>query len=166
MIASRPALVLRPASEADISAAMAFARDHNLPVSVRGGGHNVAGAALSDGGITIDMTQRRAVTVDPHTMLVRVEAGATWKEVDAATQEQGIVVPSGIISATGVAGLALGGVFGWTSRRCKRRARASPAMPRWSGRGPPAFGRRSGPTAGSFPHDHCRRCQGRGRVNF
>ena len=117
MIDKRPALVVRPASEVDLSVAIAFARDHNLPLSVRGGGHNVAGAALSDGGITIDMSQRRAVTVDTHTMLVRVEAGATWKDVDAATQEQGIVVPSGIISATGVAGLALGGGFGWTSRR-------------------------------------------------
>jgi FAD/FMN-containing dehydrogenase len=117
MIEKRPALVVRPTSEADISATIAFARNNGLPLSVRGGGHNVAGAALSDGGITIDMSQRRAVTLDPHTMLVRVEAGATWKDVDAATQLHGMVVPSGIISATGVAGLALGGGFGWTSRR-------------------------------------------------
>ncbi|UXN75832.1 FAD-binding oxidoreductase (plasmid) [Devosia sp. A8/3-2] len=117
MIEKRPALVVRPASEADVSSATAFAKDNNLPLSVRGGGHNVAGAALSDGGITIDMSQRRTVTVDADAMLVRVEAGATWKDVDAATQPHGIVVPSGIISATGVAGLTLGGGFGWTSRR-------------------------------------------------
>jgi FAD/FMN-containing dehydrogenase len=117
MIEKRPALVVRPAREADVSATTAFARDNSLPLSVRGGGHNVAGAALSDGGVTIDMSQRRAVTVDARTMLVRVEAGATWKDVDTATQPHGIVVPSGIISATGVAGLALGGGFGWTSRR-------------------------------------------------
>lgn len=117
MIDKRPAVVVRPANEADISTTIAFARDNCLPLSVRGGGHNVAGAALSDGGITVDMSQRRAVTVDAHTMLVQVQAGATWKDVDAVTQHHGIVVPSGIISATGVAGLALGGGFGWTSRR-------------------------------------------------
>lgn len=117
MIEKRPALVVRPADSDDVAATMAFAREQGLPVAVRGGGHNVAGAALADGGITIDMSQRRAVTVDAPQMLVRVQAGATWKEVDAATQEHGLVVPSGIISATGVAGLALGAGFGWTSRR-------------------------------------------------
>ncbi|MGB3338176.1 MAG: FAD-binding oxidoreductase [Devosia sp.] len=117
MIEKRPALVVRPSDEADVVATIAFAKDNGLPLAVRGGGHNVAGAALADGGVTIDMSQRRAVTVEPQSMLVRVEAGATWKDVDAATQPYGLVVPSGIISATGVAGLALGAGFGWTSRR-------------------------------------------------
>ncbi|MFN7023247.1 MAG: FAD-binding oxidoreductase [Pseudorhizobium sp.] len=117
MIDKRPAVVVRPANEADIATTTTFAKDNSLPLSVRGGGHNVAGAALSNRGVTIDMSQRRTVTVDPQTMLVRVDAGATWKDVDAATQPHGIVVPTGIISATGVAGLALGGGFGWTSRR-------------------------------------------------
>ena len=117
MIEKRPALVVRPANSNDVAAAFAFAREHDLPVSVRGGGHNVAGAALTDGGLTIDMTQRRAITVEPENMLAHVEAGATWKEVDTATQAYGLVVPSGIISATGVAGLTLGAGFGWTSRR-------------------------------------------------
>ncbi|MGQ3292133.1 MAG: FAD-binding oxidoreductase, partial [Shinella sp.] len=117
MIERRPALVIRPVSEADVAAALAFAQDNAMAVSVRGGGHNVAGAALSDGGVTIDMSHRRTVTVDPQAMTVRVDAGAAWRDVDAATQPHGIVVPSGIISATGVAGLTLGAGFGWTSRR-------------------------------------------------
>ena len=96
---------------------MAFAKANGLPLSIRGGGHNVAGAALSDGGVTIDMSQRRAVTVDPARKTVKVEAGATWKDVDAVTQPHGLIVPSGLISATGVAGFTLGAGFGWTSRK-------------------------------------------------
>jgi FAD/FMN-containing dehydrogenase len=117
MIERRPAFVVRPAAAEDVAAAIAFAKASGLPLSVRGGGHNVAGAALSDGGVTIDMSQRRAVSVDPNSMTVRVEAGATWKDVDAVTQPHGLVVPSGLISATGVAGLTLGAGFGWTSRK-------------------------------------------------
>ena len=117
MIERRPAFVVRPRDAADVAATIGFANEHGLPLSVRGGGHNVAGAALSDGGITIDMSQRRAVEVDPARGAVRVEPGATWKDVDAATQPHGLVVPSGIISATGVAGFTLGAGFGWTSRK-------------------------------------------------
>ena len=117
MIERRPALVVRPAADGDVAEAIAFARQHRLPLSVRGGGHNVAGAALSDGGVTIDMSQRRAVTVDAAARTVRVEAGANWKDVDAVTQEHGLVVPSGIVAATGVAGFTLGAGFGWTSRK-------------------------------------------------
>jgi FAD/FMN-containing dehydrogenase len=117
MIEKRPALVVRPVNAADVVAALRFASQRSLPVSVRGGGHNVAGAALTDNGLTIDMSQRRAVRIDAAGMLVTVEAGATWKDVDAATQARGTVVPSGIISATGVAGLTLGAGFGWTSRK-------------------------------------------------
>ncbi len=117
MIERRPALVVRPAADGDVAEAIAFARQHRLPLSVRGGGHNVAGAALSDGGVTIDMSKRRAVTVGPGAKIVRVEAGATWKDVDAVTQEHGLVVPSGIVAATGVAGFTLGAGFGWTSRK-------------------------------------------------
>ena len=85
---------------------------------MRGGGHNVAGAALSDGGVTIDMSTRRGGRRSIAAReIVRVEPGATWKDVDAATQPHGLVVPSGIISATGVAGLTLGAGFGWTSRK-------------------------------------------------
>jgi FAD/FMN-containing dehydrogenase len=117
MIERRPALVVRPVENGDVAEAIAFARAHALPLSVRGGGHNVAGAALSDRGVTIDMSRRRGVTVDPAVGTVRVESGAAWKDVDAATQPHGLVVPCGIISATGVAGLTLGAGFGWTSRK-------------------------------------------------
>jgi FAD/FMN-containing dehydrogenase len=117
MIERRPAFVVRPGGPEDIAEAIAFAKANGLPLSVRGGGHNVAGAALSDGGVTIDMSQRRAVSVDTGSKTVTVEAGATWKDVDAATQPHGLVVPSGIISATGVAGFTLGAGFGWTSRK-------------------------------------------------
>lgn len=117
MIEKRPLFVLRPADADDVAHALTFAATHGLPVAVRGGGHNVAGAALAEQGITIDMSQRRAVTVDASAMRVTVEAGATWKDVDAASQVHGLVVPSGIISATGVAGLTLGAGFGWTSRK-------------------------------------------------
>jgi FAD/FMN-containing dehydrogenase len=117
MIKRRPVLVVRPRSAGDVGETVRFARESGLPLSVRGGGHNVAGAALSDGGITIDMSQRRGVTVDAERQSVRVEPGATWKDVDAATQPLGLVVPSGIISATGVAGFTLGAGFGWTSRK-------------------------------------------------
>jgi FAD/FMN-containing dehydrogenase len=117
MIDRRPAVVVRPRDNADVAEAIAFARAGRLPLSVRGGGHNVAGAALSDRGVTIDMSTRRGVTVDPAAMTVTVEPGCIWKDVDTATQPHGLVVPNGIISATGVAGLTLGAGFGWTSRK-------------------------------------------------
>ncbi len=117
MIERRPAVVVRPAENIDVEEAIAFAKARALPLSVRGGGHNVGGAALSEKGVTIDMSQLRGVSVNPATMLVRVQPGATWKDVDGATQPYGLVVPSGIISATGVAGLTLGAGFGWTSRK-------------------------------------------------
>jgi FAD/FMN-containing dehydrogenase len=117
MIDRRPAIVVRPHGAEDVAAAIAFAKANELPLSVRGGGHNVAGAGLSDGGVTIDMSQRRRVTIDEPSMTATVEAGATWKDVDAVTVPLGLVVPSGIISATGVAGFTLGAGFGWTSRK-------------------------------------------------
>jgi FAD/FMN-containing dehydrogenase len=117
MITRRPALVVRPRSAEDVAETVRFAKAEALPLAVRGGGHNVAGAALADCGITIDMSQRRAVAVDAARQMVSVAPGATWKDVDAATQPHGLVVPSGIISATGVAGFTLGAGFGWTSRK-------------------------------------------------
>ena len=117
MIERRPILVVRPAGPQDVAETIRFAKENGLPLAVRGGGHNVAGAALADRGITIDMSQKRRVSVDQDLLVVRVEPGATWKDVDAATQPHGLVVPSGIISATGVAGFTLGAGFGWTSRK-------------------------------------------------
>ena len=117
MIAKRPALIARVSGSADVVACVNFARETGMPLSVRGGGHNVAGAALCDGGLMIDMSLRRGVRVDPDRRIVRVEGGATWGDVDHETQPFGLVVPSGIVSNTGVAGFTMGGGFGWTSRK-------------------------------------------------
>ena len=117
MIAKRPALIARVSGSADVVACVNFARETGMPLSVRGGGHNVAGAALCDGGLMIAMSLRRGVRVDPGCRIVRVEGGATWGDVDHETQPFGLVVPSGIVSNTGVAGFTMGGGFGWTSRK-------------------------------------------------
>ncbi|HEX5079911.1 MAG TPA: FAD-binding oxidoreductase [Geminicoccaceae bacterium] len=117
MIERRPALVVRPHDSGDVARCIAFARDSGLPLSVRGGGHNIAGTSLCHGGVTIDFSTRREVTIEPATARVRAEPGASWADVDRATQPFGLVVPGGIVSATGVAGFTLGGGFGWTSRR-------------------------------------------------
>jgi len=117
MIDRRPSVIARPSGAADVMAAVRFARDRGMAVSVRGGGHNIAGAAVTDGGLMIDMSLRRAVRVDTANRVVRVEGGATWGDVDHETQAFGLVVPSGIVSTTGVAGFTLGGGFGWTSRK-------------------------------------------------
>src|SRR5205814_7303402 len=87
-----------------------------LEVSVRGGGHNYAGFALSDGGMMIDLTPMKAVSVDPHRRRATCGGGTTWGELDVATQEHGLAVPGGFVSRTGVAGLTLGGGLGWLSR--------------------------------------------------
>ncbi len=117
MTERRPALIARVRDAADVIACVNFAREADLPLSIRGGGHNVAGTALCDGGLTIDMSGRRAVRVDPARSIAQVEAGATWGDVDAGMRRFGLVVPSGIVSKTGVAGLTMGGGFGWTSRK-------------------------------------------------
>ena len=117
MITRRPALIARVSGNADVMTCVNFARENGLPLSIRGGGHNVAGNALCDGGLMIDMSLRRCVRVDATRRLVRAEGGATWGDVDHETQPFGLVVPSGIVSATGVAGFTLGGGFGWTSRK-------------------------------------------------
>jgi len=122
MIARRPALVARVSGAADVVACVNFARENGLPLSIRGGGHNIAGTALCDGGLMIDMTLRRGVHVDPGRGIVRAEAGAIWGDVDHESQPLGLVVPSGIVSKTGVAGFTMGGGFGWTSRKCRYAA--------------------------------------------
>jgi FAD/FMN-containing dehydrogenase len=93
-----------------------FARQHNLVIAVRGGGHNIAGTALVDDGLVIDLSKMQGVDVDPATKRARVEPGATLAVVDAATQKHGLAMPVGINSTTGIAGLTLGGGFGWLSR--------------------------------------------------
>jgi FAD/FMN-containing dehydrogenase len=117
MITKRPAVVVRAASNDDVVRTVNFARENELELSIRGGGHNIAGLALSDGGITLDMSALRGVTVDPEARLARVGAGCTLGDVDRATQEHGLAATLGFVSATGAAGLTLGGGFGYLTRR-------------------------------------------------
>jgi FAD/FMN-containing dehydrogenase len=115
-IERRPAIVASCTSATDVASALEFARSERLEVSVRGGAHNYAGYALCDGGLMIDLTPMKSVSVDPETRRARCGGGTTWGEIDAATQEHGLAVPGGFISHTGIAGLTLGGGFGWLSR--------------------------------------------------
>ena len=117
MIDRRPGLILRCTSTQDVVAAVTVAREHGLAPAVRCGGHNVAGKAMSDGGLTIDLSGLREVTVDPERKLVHAGGGCLLGNVDAATAPHGLIVPAGIMSETGVAGLALGGGIGWFSRK-------------------------------------------------
>ena len=117
MIARRPAAVVRAASTEDVVRTVNFARDNEVELSIRGGGHNIAGLSLSDGGLTLDMSQLRTVNVDSAAKLARVAAGCTLGDVDRMTQEHGLAATLGFVSATGVAGLTLGGGFGYLTRR-------------------------------------------------
>jgi FAD/FMN-containing dehydrogenase len=116
MIDRRPSLIARCTSADDVVEAVRFARRHSLLVSVRGGGHNIAGHAVCDDGFMIDLSPMRHVLVDPSARRATAEPGCTLAELDAATQAHGLAVPLGINSTTGVAGLTLGGGFGWLSR--------------------------------------------------
>jgi FAD/FMN-containing dehydrogenase len=117
MIDKRPALIARCAAMSDIVHAVNFARDNALLLAVRGGGHNIAGNAVCDDGIVIDLSQMKAASVDAEKRRVTIEGGATLADLDAATQAHGLATPVGINSTTGVAGLTLGGGFGWLSRK-------------------------------------------------
>ena len=112
MIDRRPALILRCVDVEDVVAGLGFARQNGLVVAVRGGGHNVAGNAVCEGGVVIDLAEMRSVTVDPSRRRAVCEGGVTWGEFDRATQAHGLATPGGIISSTGVAGLTLGGGIG------------------------------------------------------
>ena len=117
MIDKRPAVIVQCVDVADVMAAVSFAADRDLPIAVRGGSHNAAGLGTCDDGVVIDLGRMNAVHVNPNTKRVLVEGGATWGDVDHATQPFGLAVPSGIISTTGVGGLTLGGGFGYLSRK-------------------------------------------------
>jgi FAD/FMN-containing dehydrogenase len=112
-----PALIARCSGTADVVAAVNLARDNELHLSVRGGGHNVSGAATNDGGIVIDLSAMRGVRVDPAARTVRVQGGATWGDVDRETQLFGLATPGGGVSTTGVGGLTLHGGWGWLRRK-------------------------------------------------
>ncbi len=112
-----PAVITKCAGTADVIAAVNFAREHDLEIAVRGGGHNVAGTAVCDDGIVIDLSAMRAVWVDPRTRTARVQGGALWSDVDHETQAHGLATTGGIVSHTGVAGLTLGGGIGWLMRK-------------------------------------------------
>jgi FAD/FMN-containing dehydrogenase len=117
MIDKRPALIAQCASPDDVARTIAFARDHDLPLAIRGGGHNGAGLGTVDDGVVIDLSLMKDIAVDPHARTVRVGGGCTWGEVDQATGEHGLATPSGIISTTGVGGLTLGGGLGHLTRK-------------------------------------------------
>jgi FAD/FMN-containing dehydrogenase len=117
MIDRRPGAAVRCAGAADVVRAVRLARDHDLLVSVRAGGHNIAGKAVSDGALLIDLTPMKSVHVDPVRRVARVEPGVTLGEFDNEAQAFGLATPLGINSTTGVAGLTLGGGFGWISRK-------------------------------------------------
>ena len=105
MIDRRPALIARCVDVADVMAAINFARDHQLTLAVRGGGHNGPGLGTCDDGLVIDLSEMKGIRVDPAARTVRVEGGCTWGDVDHATHAFGGAVPSGLISSTGVGGI-------------------------------------------------------------
>jgi len=113
LIDKRPALIARCRGTADIVAALAFARETELEISVRGGGHNVGGRAVIDGGGMIDLSLMKAIQVDPQVQMARAEGGVTWGEFNEATAVHGLATTGGFVSTTGIAGLTLGGGIGW-----------------------------------------------------
>ncbi|MGW0876926.1 FAD-binding oxidoreductase [Streptomyces sp. NPDC002740] len=117
MIDRRPAVIAQCVDESDVVRSVRFARDLDLPVAVRGGGHSVAGMALGDGALVVDLRHMRAVTVDPAAEAVRVAGGATMSDLDRACQPHGLATTGGRASTTGVGGFVLGGGTGWLDRR-------------------------------------------------
>jgi FAD/FMN-containing dehydrogenase len=117
MIDKRPAMIARCADADDVAVAVRFAAERGLPLAVRGGGHNVAGTAVVDDGLVIDLSPMRAVRIDETGRTVHVQGGATWADVDRVTAPLGLAAPGGVVSETGVAGLALSGGVSWQRRR-------------------------------------------------
>jgi FAD/FMN-containing dehydrogenase len=113
MIDNRPALIARCRGAADVIAAVGFARDHGLPLSIKGGGHNVSGKAVCNDGLMIDLSPMKGIHVDPSARTVRAQAGVLWGELDRETGSFGLATPGGQISTTGIAGLTLGGGQSW-----------------------------------------------------
>jgi FAD/FMN-containing dehydrogenase len=114
----RPALIARCREPADVAAALRLARERELPIAVRGGGHGIAGTAVCDDGLVIDLSPMKGIAVDPAARIARAQGGVLWGELDAATQAHGLATVGGIVTHTGIAGLTLGGGIGWLMRRC------------------------------------------------
>ncbi len=119
MIDRRPALIARCTGVADVIAAVNFARENDLVVAVRGGGHSVPGYGVCDGGIVIDLTPMKGIWVDPDARTARAQAGATWGEFDRETQQFGLATTGGRVTHTGIAGLTLGSGSGWLERKLR-----------------------------------------------
>jgi FAD/FMN-containing dehydrogenase len=117
MIDKHPALIARCKTESDVVTTIQFASSHDLPVAVRGGGHNVAGFGTCEGGIVIDLSPMKGVQVDVKARTARAEGGLIWGDLDKATQEHGLATTGGLISTTGIAGFTLGGGIGWLMRK-------------------------------------------------
>jgi FAD/FMN-containing dehydrogenase len=117
LIDREPALIVQCTGAADVVDAVNFARDQGLLLSIKAGGHNVAGNAVNDGGLVVDLSQMRGVHVDPSTQTARVQGGATWGDIDRETQLFGLAVPGGVVSTTGIAGLTLHGGVGHLRRK-------------------------------------------------
>ncbi len=116
MIDRRPGLIARCAGTEDVARAVNFARDHELLVAIRGGGHSLPGFSVCDGGLMIDLSPMKGITVDPAARRARAQGGLVWGEFDAATQEHGLAVTGGQVTHTGIAGLTLGSGLGWLMR--------------------------------------------------
>ncbi|MEA5408854.1 FAD-binding oxidoreductase [Haloarculaceae archaeon H-GB2-1] len=117
MIDKHPVLIAQCAGTADVISAVRFAKEHDIPISVKGGGHNIAGRAVEDDALMIDLSPMKSVRVDPNAKTARVEPGVVLNELDHETQAFGLATPAGYNSTTGVAGLTLGGGWGWLSRK-------------------------------------------------
>src|ERR1700752_3180181 len=117
MIDRHPALIVRCAGTADVIACVNLARERELPIAIRGGGHNVAGSAVCDDGVVVDLTAMKGIEVDPGAQTVRARPGLLWGEFDRETQAFGLATTGGIVTHTGVAGLTLGGGIGWLMRK-------------------------------------------------
>ncbi|MGH3118826.1 MAG: FAD-binding oxidoreductase, partial [Gaiellales bacterium] len=117
MIDRRPLAVVRAANASDVIRCISFARQHDLALTVRGGGHGVAGNAVRDGAVMLDLSSMKAVRVDPATRTARAEPGLTLGDLDRATHACGMATTLGVVSTTGIAGLTLGGGLGWLNGR-------------------------------------------------